>query len=103
MSLDRGDSLFRALVQVEALTHRPVAQGDFEPAARDITRSRGGSDSASAIPAVAGSGPAAPQAKGSGAPEAPWISALNPDKDGEAWGGDIRAIRWPGFVLGVRI
>ena len=30
MSLDRGDSLFRALIQVDALVHRPVAQGDFE-------------------------------------------------------------------------
>ena len=28
---------------------------------------------------------------------------LNPDRDGEAWGNDIRAFRWPGFVLGVRI
>lgn len=28
---------------------------------------------------------------------------LNPNRDGEHWGDDIRAERWPGFVLGVRI
>lgn len=66
MSLDRGDSLFRALIQVDALTHRPVGQGDFEPVAREATRSRGGTDSA------------APQEKGaatSATLPAPWISA----------------------------
>jgi hypothetical protein len=28
---------------------------------------------------------------------------LNPEIEGEAWGDDIRAHRWGGFVLGVRI
>jgi hypothetical protein len=28
---------------------------------------------------------------------------LNPESEGEAWGDDIRARRWGGFVLGVRI
>jgi hypothetical protein len=28
---------------------------------------------------------------------------LNPDREGEHWGDDVRAERWPGFVLGVRI
>lgn len=85
MSLDRGDSLFRALIQVDALTHRPVAQGDFEAVARESTRSRGGPDSIQNISAFAGligsitgggGGTAAPQEKGSPAPvDAPWISA----------------------------
>lgn len=28
---------------------------------------------------------------------------LNPDREGEHWSGDVRAERWPGFVMGVRI
>jgi hypothetical protein len=28
---------------------------------------------------------------------------LNPDREGEHWGDDLRAERWPGFALGVRI
>jgi hypothetical protein len=28
---------------------------------------------------------------------------LNPDRRGEHWGDDLRAVRWPGFVMGVRI
>ncbi len=88
MSLDRGDSLFRALIQVDALTHRPVAQGDFEAVARESTRSRGGSDSSlspSFLPEMvgpmAGDGTGSETPKGSppsgavSAPDAPWISA----------------------------
>ena|GEM_PF-6713489 len=28
---------------------------------------------------------------------------LNPEHDGEEWGSDIRARRWPGFLLGIRL
>jgi hypothetical protein len=49
VSLDQGDSLFRALIKVDTLAHPPLAFGDFEPAHRERTRSRGGSDSGLAL------------------------------------------------------
>lgn len=40
--LDRGDAFFRTLVKVDSLSHHPVVPSDFEPAAREKTRERGG-------------------------------------------------------------
>lgn len=42
LRLDQGDSLFQALVKVDATVHAPVSRADFAPAARERTRSRGG-------------------------------------------------------------
>ena len=82
LRLDRGDSLFRTLVRVDALTHNPVTPASFESEAREATRERGGlSDSAamaasgaaipSGSPAAAG-GPAATGASFA-AVASPWI------------------------------
>ena len=41
VSLDHGDSLFRALVKVDTASHQPMAMADFAPVARERTRRRG--------------------------------------------------------------
>jgi hypothetical protein len=66
LSLDRGDSLFRALIQVDAQTHRPVVAADFEAVLRERTRNRGGSDSSAEQQAASAQAPVS---------NAPWISA----------------------------
>ncbi len=49
VSLDHGDSLFRALIKVDTAAHRPMEMADFSPVAKERTRKRG-DESASADP-----------------------------------------------------
>ena len=87
ISMAQGDSLFRALVKVDTLTHMPVVASDFEPVARERTRNRGGSDTTesrlamamdTAAPGMLGT-PSTPQA--SLAPVAPPAHFLTPVPD----------------------
>lgn len=80
VSLDRGDSLYRALIKVDTLVHQPVSHRDFEAVVREKTRSRGGPDSGSAMAAEADSGAVPAQAIPAPAPigDGPgeeWIAA----------------------------
>lgn len=60
MRLDQGNAFYRGLVKVDSLSHLPVALKDFEPAPREKTRERGGSDS---LEESVAAGPIAPTAE----------------------------------------
>jgi hypothetical protein len=89
LSLDQGDSLYRALIKVDTLTHLPVTAADFSLTARERTRNRGGADTLAAdstamrlamgMDTAGGSGLRTPVPIPAPAPapipDAPWISA----------------------------